>query len=509
MPRALIPRLFLLLIGALGALGSVAAERMPSVAELQRALAGRQLTSEALTRTYLERARRFNARWHAVITLNPDALAAARRSDRRRIKGAALGPLDGLPIWIKDNIDVLGMPTTAGSLALRHNLPSRDADLIVRLKSAGVVILGKSNLSEWANIRSTHALSGWSAMGGLTHNPYAYERTACGSSSGSAVLVSAGLAPFAVGTETDGSITCPSAMTGLVGLKPTVGLVSRSGVIPISSSQDSPGPMARSVEDVALLLEGMRDTDAAIPGASQAARFAGGWNAEALRGARLGVLRNLQGYSPQTLQVFAASLRQLERQGAVLVDIDHVDAPDLGAQELSVLLTEFKAGLEEYLASAPAAVSVRTLPALIAFNRSEPRETAVFDQDLFERAAVAPGLTDPDYLATERAIREQAGAHGIDRLLESYRVIVLLAPTVGPAWTIDVVNGDPGGGGSATSLPAIAGYPHLTVPMGAVAGLPVGLSFIGPAWSEALLLSLGHAFEQASPVHQPPLLKAR
>jgi amidase len=481
--------------------------RERSIAELQAEIAAGSLTAEELTRAYLARIHRLDPRLHAMIAVNAHALDEARRSDARRAAGKSLGPLDGIPIVLKDNIDWAGgLPTTAGSLALAKNFPLHHASLVTRLLQAGVIVIGKANLSEWANIRSDHSTSGWSAAGGITRNPYALDRTACGSSSGSAAAVAADLAPVAVGTETDGSITCPASMNGLVGLKPTVGLVSRYGIVPISRSQDTAGPLARSVADAALMLTviaGSDASDAATLAADQhRVDYAHGLNKEALRGARIGVLRFLKDFSPRTLAVFEAALRTLQAQGATLVEIGTFDFAEMGPQELTILLTEFKAGVDAYLANTPRTVTVRSLDALIGFNRGAPRELAWFDQELFERAA-ATGLGDAAYVKARDAARLHAGPEGIDRLLRENKVAALVAPTTGPAWTIDWVNGDPDGG-SAGKLSAVAGYPHLTVPMGTVAGLPVGISFMGPAWSEQLLLSLGFAFETATHARRPP-----
>ena len=482
---------------------------MPCSDELQRRMTAGEMTAEALTRRYLARIRTINPDIRAVTQINPHAIEEAQGSDARRAGGHGLGPLEGIPVLVKDNIDVVGgMPTTAGSLALLANVPARDAAVVSRIRAAGMVLLGKTNLSEWANIRSTHSISGWSATGGLTRNPYALDRSACGSSSGSAAAVSVDLAPMAVGTETDGSITCPSSVNGLVGLKPTVGLVSRSGIVPISRSQDTPGPMTRCVTDAALLLDAMAGADAADAATAAAPRERGSYarrlQAGALRGARIGVVRFLHGYSPKTLAVFDSALRTLREQGTVLIDIRDFDLADMGDQELDILLTEFKSGVDAYLAATPPAVVVRSLSQLIDFNRFEARELALFDQDLFERAIATQGVDDPRYLATLHAAQQRAGPNGIDKLLRDNDVIALIAPTGGPAWTIDEINGDPGGGGSAGRLAAVSGYPHLTVPMGNVAGMPVGLSFTGAAWSEGTLLSLGYAFEQASHARKPP-----
>ncbi|MBB2156784.1 amidase [Gluconacetobacter diazotrophicus] len=439
---------------------------------------------------------------HAILALNPDAAQqAAALARMRRVPG----PLYGLPIVVKDNIETRDdLPTTAGSLALAGNVSHRDAPVIALLRAAGAIVLGKANLSEWANFRSAHASSGWSAVGGLTHNPHDRARTACGSSAGSAVAVAAGLAPAAIGTETDGSITCPASVNGIVGLKPTVGLVSRSGIVPISASQDTAGPLTRTVRDAALLLGVIAGSDPDDPATAAADRhhadYLAGLRPDALRGRRIGVIRFAQGGNPDVRVLFEAALARLRDGGAILVDIPAFDSSAIDGPELTVLLSEFRAGLNAYLAHTPAAVTVRDLPALIAFNRAHAdREMPWFGQDLFERAQDAPALSDPAYTTARDTARRLAGAQGIDAMLAHDHLDALVAPTIGPAWMTDPVLGDrPGDGTGAGSLAAVAGYPHLSVPMGQVRGLPVGLSFIGPAWSEATLLALGYGFEQAS-----------
>jgi amidase len=440
---------------------------------------------------------------HAVVALDPGAPAAARALDARPVKG----PLYGMVLLVKDNIETAGgLPTTAGSLALKDNVTGRDAPLVRRLRDAGAVILGKTNLSEWANFRSTHSISGWSAVGGQTRNPFDPRRDPCGSSSGSAAGVAAGFATAAIGTETDGSITCPSSVTGLVGLKPTVGLVSRTRVVPISASQDTPGPMARDVRDAALILTAIAGTDPADPATRDAdahrADYAAALDARSLKGARLGVMRFAAGFHPETDAVFETALARLRAAGAVLVDIrDGPGGKALDDAEQTVLLTEFKAGIDAYLAStSPRRVATRSLADLIAFDAANAaREMPYFGQELFEKAEKTRGLDDPAYRAALADGRRIAGARGIDRMLKDNDVVALVAPTAAPAWLIDPILKDFSLGGAAGQLAAVAGYPHLTVPMGRVSGLPVGLSFIGPAWSEPRLLSLGYAFERAGP----------
>jgi amidase len=463
-----------------------------TLADLTSALERKKVSSAELVRGYLARIAHCDQRLHAIIATNPNAVSEAAQLDRERKAGKIRGPLHGIPVIIKDNIDLAGSVTTAGSLALSENLRTRNAPVVDRLTEAGVVVIAKANLSEWANIRSSWSSSGWSAVGGLAVNPLNPQRTACGSSSGSGVAVAAHFAPLAVGTETDGSVTCPSSVTGLVGLKPTVGLISGEGIVPISHTQDTAGPMAATVQDAALLLTAMVET----PGKGKKLDYRAGLERGALKGVRLGVARFIKGFSPPTEKAFNAALDVLKAQGAVLVEIDEFDFADLGELELTILLTELKADLNAYLATTPAAVKTRTLADVIAFNKAEPREMVWFGQELFEQAQATGGLSDPKYTQALKKAHDFAGPQGIDRLLREHQVTALIAPTYGPAWTIDLINGDHSPA-SSTQLAAVAGYPHLTVPMGEVAGMPVGLSFFGAAWSEQALLSLGYSFEQA------------
>jgi amidase len=448
------------------------------------------------TRTYLERIAALDdagPTLNAVITVNPDAAAIAVRS--------AELPLEGRTVLVKDNIETREWPTTAGSLALAGNATGRDAPLIVRLRAAGGVVLGKTNLSEWANIRSSRSSSGWSAVGGLTRNPYGAGRNPCGSSSGSGAAVAAGLAWAAIGTETDGSITCPASVNGVVGFKPTVGLVSRTYVVPISHSQDTPGPMARTVADAALLLTAIAGSDPADPATAEAdahkVDYAAGLAAASLDGVRIGVLSKQVGADPNVERLFNQALADLVRAGAVLVRIDHEPPEEMGKAEFAVLLYELREDLAAYLASSPADLPVRTLDDVIAFNRAHAaEELRWFGQDTFEQAAKAT-----DRAAYEEARADSlrlAGQEGIDRLLADNEVAFLIAPTTGPAWLTDLVLGDHYEGSiGAGSLAAIAGYPHLSVPMGAIEGLPVGLSIMGAKWDDAAVLRAGAAYEQA------------
>jgi amidase len=483
-----------------------------SAAEESADLAANRITAQSLVAEYQARIAALNPKIHAVIGLNPHAAAEARASDARRAARGTRGAVDGLPILVKDNIDIAGLPTTAGSLALAQNVRATSATVVRNITRAGAVILGRTNLSEWANIRSEHSSSGWSAVGGLTRNPYMLDRTACGSSSGSAAAVAAGMAAAAIGTETDGSISCPSSMNGLVGLKPTVGLVSRAGIVPISHTQDTAGPIAHTVRDAAILLTAMAGTDPADPATAEANAhridYTTALNPHALAGVRLGVARFLLGgFTPGTLGAFNRALAVLKAQGATLVDVDDYDMRKIGKNENLVLLTELKADLNSYLAGSPPAVGSRTLAQLIAFDDAHPLEMTWFGQGFFIKAERTKGLQDPAYLKARATNLRLAGPDGIDRLLKEHRIVALISPTQSPAYVIDLVNGDSGGAGDS-SLPAVATYPYITVPMGEVHGLPVGLSFIGPKWSEARLLGLAYGYEQASHAARQPTFAA-
>lgn len=457
-------------------------------------------SAEARTRAALERIDDLNPLLNAVIAVDPTALDQARSLDR---EAAPRGPLHGMPILVKDNIETAGpLPTTAGSLALIDNVTGRDAPLVANLREAGAVIVGKANLSEWANIRDSSSISGWSAVGGQTRNPHALNRNPCGSSSGSAAAVAAGIVPAAIGTETDGSITCPAAVNGIVGFKPTVGLVSRRHIVPISHSQDTAGPMTRTVRDAALLLTAMAGTDPEDPATVEADMrredYAARLTADALQGQRVGVMRFASGFG--TDEPFEEALRTLRAQGAVLVEIEQLPGrQEIARNELTVLLIELKHDLNAYLATTPPAVTTRTLADLIAFNAAHADvEMPFFGQSFFEQAQAMPGIDSDRYRRARDVSLRMAGVEGIDRLLDEHDVVALVGPTVAAAWLIDTVHGDMIAGSGAGGLAAVAGYPHLTVPMGHVRGLPVGLSFIGPKWSDGLILALGFAYEQAS-----------
>ena len=465
-------------------------------------------TAEAATQEAIERVRAIDPKINAVIALDPTALDQARAIDRQR---KARGLLYGYAILIKDNIETDGpLPTTAGSMALLDNVTHRDAPLVKRLRAADAVILGKTNLSEWANIRSSASISGWSAVGGQTRNPFALDRDPCGSSSGSGAAVGAGEVEAAIGTETDGSITCPASINGVVGLKPTVGLVSRGRIVPISHSQDTAGPIAADVATAARVLAAIAGSDPDDPATKDAdshiTDYLAALKPDALKGARIGVLRFATGWSAPTDKVFEEALAVMKAQGAILVDITELkDRGKIGDAEQIVLNTELKVDLNAYLATMPSEVKTRTLADLIAFNTAHAdRELALFGQETFVKAQETKGLTDLAYIAARATSLRIAGPDGIDAMIAKDHLDALVSPTMPPAWKIDAANGDQIGGGGAGGLAAVAGYPHLTVPMGAVMGLPVGLSIIGPAWSEARLIGYGYAYEQAAKVRLKP-----
>lgn len=415
--------------------------------------------------------------------------------------------MHGIPVLLKDNIESADpMPTTAGSLALINNVTRRDAPIVANLRAAGAVILGKANLSEWANFRSDESTSGWSAVGGLTKNPHVLDRSPCGSSAGSAVAVAAALAPVSVGTETDGSIVCPAAMNGVVGLKPTLGLLSGKRIIPIAHSQDTAGPMGTNVKDVALLLAAMiGDTPACDPPASGCSKsdYTKTLLPTALAGKRIGVFRFEAGRNANLAPVYERALAHLQAGGATLIELQTPKLDRMFEAEHTVLHAEFKADLNAYLATTPAQVRTRNLTQLIEFNKQTAAELALFGQDTFEKAQAMPPLTDAVYLKALADSKRIAGVEGISSLLAEHRLDLIVAPTTGVAWRVDTVNGSrfPG---SFSPMPAVAGYPHLTVPMGELKGLPLGLSFIGAPWSEDLLLAAGFAFEQRAKARVVP-----
>jgi amidase len=482
--------------------------------DLQGRLAAGSLTSERLTSLYLARIEALNLKGpalHHVIETNPDALAMAAALDAERHDKGPRGPLHGIPVLLKDNVDTADKTTTtAGSLALAGSRPPRDSTVARKLREAGAVLLGKTNLSEWANIRSPHSTSGWSARGGQARNPYVLDRNPCGSSSGSAAAVSATLCALAIGTETDGSIVCPSSANGIVGIKPTLGLVSRAGIIPIAHSQDTAGPMARTVRDAAILLGALvgadeRDAATAESASHLAADYTRFLDADGLRGARIGVVRKFFGFSIAVDRLLEQALLEMTRRGAVVVDPAEIPhASEYDDSELDVLLYELKADLAAYLAALGPGAPVKSLAEVIAFNEAHAaEEMPFFGQELLVRAQAKGPLTETAYTDALAKNRRLSRAEGIDAVMDEHRLDALVAPTGGPAWTTDLVNGDHFSGGSSTPA-AVAGYPNINVPAGDVYGLPVGLSFMGRAWSEPTLIKIAFAFEQATHARRPP-----
>jgi amidase len=485
-----------------------------SIAELQDGMKSGKYTARSLAQKYLERIEAIDRQGpslHSIIELNPDALNIADALDRERKDKGERGPMHGIPMVIKDNIDTADkMATTAGSLALVGSKPPGDSFVVQQLRRAGAVILGKTNLSEWANIRSGHSTSGWSGRGGLTKNPYALDRNTSGSSSGTGAAVSASLCAVGVGTETDGSIVSPSSINGLVGIKPTVGLVSRTGVIPISHTQDTPGPMARSVRDAATLLAALTGLDpedkatAASKGKAEA-EYTKFLDAKGLQGSRIGVIRSYFGFHEEVDVLMNSALEVLKQQGATLVDpVEIKSFAKMGNAEEVVLQYELKADLNAYLARLGPNAPVHTLKEIIEFNeKNKTTEMPYFGQDFFIKSEAKGSLTSKEYLAALQKCRTLTRKEGIDAAMKKHKLDALLAPTDSPAWLTDLVDGDHFLGGSSTAA-AVAGYPSITVPAGYVFGLPVGISFFGVAWSEPKLIKLAYAFEQATKFRKSP-----
>jgi amidase len=484
-----------------------------TIADLQAAIASGKFTCHSLTEKYRQRIEEIDRRGPAVnsvIELNPDALAIADGLDKERKAKGPRGPLHGIPMLIKDNIDTADrMQTTAGSLALLGSRPVRDSFVAQRLREAGAVILGKTNLSEWANIRSSHSVSGWSGRGGLTRNPYALDRNPCGSSSGSGAATAANLCALAVGTETDGSVVCPSNANGLVGIKPTLGLISRSGIIPIAHSQDTAGPMARTVRDAAILLTALagadpRDSATAASAGKIASDYTRFLDPSGLRGARVGVARKYFGFSDSVDRLMDDVMAEMKRQGAALVDPADLESyGKFDDSEFLVLLYELKADLNAYLAGRPDA-AVHSLKDIIEFNeRNKEKEMPYFLQDVFIKAEAKGPLDSKEYLDALESNHRLSRAEGIDGVMDKFQLDAIMAPTGSPAWLTDLVNGDHSGGGSSNAA-AVAGYPDITVPAGFISGLPVGVSFFGRAWSEPVLLKIAYGFEQATKARKPP-----
>jgi len=485
---------------------------------LRRGLDSGKFTARSLAERYLSRIEAIDKagpKLNSVIEINPDALGIADELDRERRAKGARGRLHGIPVLIKDNIATSDrMQTTAGSLALVGSRPPKDSSVAARLRAAGAVILGKTNLSEWANFRGDHSTSGWSGRGGLTRNPYALDRNTSGSSSGSGAATAANLCALAVGTETDGSVVSPSSINGLVGIKPTVGLVGRTGIVPISHTQDTAGPMARTVADAAVLLGVLAGVDPDDPATKAApahlqpdyTRFL---DPNGLQGARLGVVRKYAGFNVQVDRVFAEALAKLKSAGAEIVDPVEIESlSKMGDPELQVLLYEFKADLNRYLGWLGANSPVHTLQDVIAFNqKQDAQELFYFGQELMEKAQAKGDLTTPEYRKSLADCRRFSREEGIDGAIEKFRLDALIAPTDSPAWLTDLANGD-NSNANTSRIAAVAGYPHVTVPMGFVFGLPIGISFFGRAWSEPVLIKLAYACEQATRARKPPQFRA-
>ncbi len=485
-----------------------------SIFELQKKMKSGELTALQLTELFFERIDSIDTngpRLNSIIEMNPEAAAIASSLDRERAAGKVRSLLHGIPILLKDNIDTHdGMQTTAGSLAMEGNIASRDAFIVKQLRKAGAIILGKTNLSEWANFRGKNSISGWSSRGGLTRNPYALDRSTCGSSSGSGAAVAANLSAAAVGTETDGSVICPAQTNGIVGIKPTLGLLSRSGIIPIAHSQDTAGPMARTVADAAILLGAMTGVDERDPATNRSAKgrfsdYTKFLDLNGLKGARIGVARNMAGTDPRIIKIFESSIDVMKQLGAVIVD--PADLPNFnkfGKTESEVLYYEFKADLNKYLAGANA--KVKTMADVIKFNEeNKERVLQYFGQERMLKAQESGGLRDKKYrdaLAKNLLLTRK---NGIDAAVKKYKLDALIVPSGGPSWMVDMVNGDAlNWDMESTSPAAVAGYPHITVPAGYISGLPVGISFFAKAWQEPTLIKLAFAFEQAAKIRKPP-----
>ncbi len=485
-----------------------------TVSELQDGMKSGEFTARSLVEKYsarIEEIDKSGPAINSVLELNPDALSIADALDRERKAKGPRGPMHGIPVLIKDNIDTADkMMTTAGSLALIGSKPAQDSFVAQKLRSAGAVILGKTNLSEWANIRSSHSTSGWSGRGGLTKNPYALDRNPCGSSSGTGAGISANLCAVGIGTETDGSIVCPSSSNGLAGIKPTVGLVSRSGIIPISHTQDGAGPMCRTIRDAAILLGALTGVD---PGDSATGASVGKsytdytqfCDPNSLKGARIGVARKYFGFSEAVDALMEQSLDAMKKQGATLVDPADIETfGKFDDTELLVFMYELKADLNAYLARLGPSAPVRTLKDIIDFNdRNRQKEMPYFGQDLFVKAEAKGPLTEKEYLDALAKNHRLARIEGIDATLDKFHLDAMVAPTGGPAWITDLLNGDHVAGGSSNAA-AVAGYPNINMTAGFISGLPVGISFFGRAWSEPVLIRLAFAFEQTTKARQSP-----
>jgi len=483
-----------------------------TITQLQQGFKDGTFTIADVVNTYLDRIEAIDKNGpmlNAIIMVNPDALQIAAELDRELAAGRSRGPLHGIPVILKDNIDTHDkMPNTAGATVLRDSYPQVDSWVAKKLKEAGAVIIAKSNLSEWANFRASISSSGWSGIGGQTKNPYVLDRNPCGSSSGSGVAVSANLCAFAIGTETDGSIVCPSNNNGIVGLKPTVGLISRSGIIPISFTQDTPGPMGRTVEDIAISLGALTGIDSTDSKTLESENrfhidYAQFLKQDGLKGKRIGLLKEFMGFHFRVDSLMNQTVEFLKSQGAEIIELDYSLPDDVSSASFQVLLYEFKDGLNKYFKGLGQESPVKSLEELIRFNKTDPVELKSFDQKLLVMAQEKGKLDSPEYLEALSKMQKGTREDGIEMLMNENKLDALIAPSGSPAWKTDLVNGDHYLGGN-TSLAAIAGYPTITVPMGFIDELPVGLSFIGKAWSEPVLIEIAYGFEQGTKVRKVP-----
>jgi amidase len=489
-----------------------------TISELQSRMENGTLTSKKIVQSYLDRIEEIDSngpRLNSIIEVNPDALIIADELDQERRKSGPRGPMHGIPVVLKDNLDTADkMMTTAGSLALLGSIPERDAFVVEQLRKAGAVILAKANLSEWANFRSKHSSSGWSSRGGQTRNPYALDRNPCGSSSGSAVAVAANLCSVAVGTETDGSVVCPSHQNGIVGIKPTVGLVSRSGIVPISSTQDTAGPMARTVADAAILLGAMtgidpRDSITNESNGKAYTDYTKFLEEDGLKGSRIGVIRTLFGFDRRVDEIMEQCIETMKQRGAEIIDpVDMPSAEDYWDHEIQVLHYEFKETLNTYLSGLGPNAPVKSLQEVIDFNETNKEKVMpIFGQDLMIETQEKEGLNAKEYLDALETCQKLSRTEGLDKALNENNLDALIAPTGGPAWLTDHVIGDHHTGGSS-SLAAVSGYASITVPAGYIHGLPIGISFIGGPFSEPILIRIAYSFEQATQVRIPPDFKS-
>jgi len=482
-----------------------------TVLQLQDGYAKGTFTAEQVVKDYLARIEAIDKKGpgiNSILFVNPKAIELAKELDKERTEGKLRGPLHGIPVILKDNIDTQDMPTTAGATVLRNSYPPKDSYITTQLKNAGAIIIAKANLSEWANFRGDMSSSGWSGAGGQTKNPYVLDRNPCGSSAGSGASIAASLAAFAIGTETNGSIVCPSNNNGLVGLKPTVGLLSRSGIIPISFTQDTPGPMARSVEDVAVslgVLVGVDSSDSKtlVSAGKYLTDYTKSLKKDGLKGKRLGLLKSSLGYHAKVDTLMKQAVAQLKSQGAEIIELDFSMDRAANGSSFQVLLYEFNDGLTKYFASLGEKTLVKNLKELIEFNKKDSIELRYFDQKLLEMAAAKGDLTTKEYVDALALMWKATRENGIDKLLKENSLDALIAPTGSPAWKTDLIDGDHFIGGSS-SLAAVSGYPSITVPMGFIDELPVGISFFSTAWTESLLLEIAYGYEQSTKHRKAP-----